>query len=388
MDERLAAAVAGMESDRWASFALDAHGRLAWLSSEMKGFLRASSDEELGIGKPIVEAFLSPGWQGSLTEESGFYLFLDVLASRDSIGVSLEDVHLDDAMTAFVKEVPAAPPREVITGMIDYVPVGGRAYPVSYLLVPLRTAGGELIGSIFVSYIGIRASLLARLGRGDESMYERMAKVAEPARHQTAIVFADLESSGELSRALPTAAYFDLIRSLTAAFDDVISDRGGIIGKHVGDGWTGFVLAADAGGSSAAAAAAVETVRQLQDEAAQAARSLAETLGREFPLRINAGVHWGAGVYLGQLVPNGRLEVTALGDEVNECARIQDCARSGTVLASKPLMELLDADDAKRLGLDPSRLVYQPLASMDTATEKTRRDAAAVAVTAVPRPAG
>ena len=49
-------------------------------------------------------------------------------------------------------------------------------------------------------------------------------------------------------------------------------------------------------------------------------------------------------------------------------------------LASKPLLERLDADDAEALGLDPDRVTYTPLADLDTATEKARRDAPAIAV--------
>ena len=63
-------------------------------------------------------------------------------------------------------------------------------------------------------------------------------------------------------------------------------------------------------------------------------------------LKINAGVHWGGALYLGQVITGGRLEVTALGDEVNECARIQQSARDGALLASKPLVERLDPEHA------------------------------------------
>jgi hypothetical protein len=54
-------------------------------------------------------------------------------------------------------------------------------------------------------------------------------------------------------------------------------------------------------------------------------------------------------------------------------------------LASKQALELLDSADARHLGLDPAHLTYHPLAAMDTATEKTRRDAGTVAVAPIPR---
>jgi len=50
------------------------------------------------------------------------------------------------------------------------------------------------------------------------------------------------------------------------------------------------------------------------------------------------------------------------------------------MLASKSLVERLDAADAATLGIDTLRTAYTPLAGLTTATEKARRDAPSVAV--------
>ena len=84
-----------------------------------------------------------------------------------------------------------------------------------------------------------------------------------------------------------------------------------------------------------------------------------------------------------QLVPGGRLDVTALGDEVNEAARIQETAASGETLASKQLIEQLTEEDAAGLGLDLEKLSYRPLAEIDRAPEKAVRDAGGLAVTSL-----
>jgi class 3 adenylate cyclase len=91
-------------------------------------------------------------------------------------------------------------------------------------------------------------------------------------------------------------------------------------------------------------------------------RGAAAESGEE--LVLNVGLHWGATVYMGQLVTDGRLEVTALGDEVNECARIQESARDGCVLASKALIEHLDDGDAAAVGIDCAAAVYDALADL------------------------
>jgi len=51
-------------------------------------------------------------------------------------------------------------------------------------------------------------------------------------------------------------------------------------------------------------------------------------------------------VIRGSIITAGRTEVTALGDEVNEAARIEACAVGGRLLASKLLLEQLDSSDA------------------------------------------
>ena len=82
---------------------------------------------------------------------------------------------------------------------------------------------------------------------------------------------------------------------------------------------------------------------------------------------------------MGQITTSGR-EVTALGDEVNEGARIEACASGGRMLASKSLVERLSPQDAEALGIEPDPIRYIPLAHLPTATEKARRDAPAIAV--------
>ena len=98
---------------------------------------------------------------------------------------------------------------------------------------------------------------------------------------------------------------------------------------------------------------------------------------------LRFGLHWGSTLYVGSISTGGRTEVTALGDEVNECARIEACATGGRVLASKDLIERLERQDADAIGIDPGRITYTQLGALPTATEKARRDAPAVAVTEI-----
>ena len=76
--------------------------------------------------------------------------------------------------------------------------------------------------------------------------------------------------------------------------------------------------------------------------------------------------------------------MTALGDEVNECARVEQVATGGQRLVSKTLVERLDEEAASDLGLRPRSLTYRMLAELThdggAAGGKAERDAGSLAV--------
>jgi class 3 adenylate cyclase len=204
-----------------------------------------------------------------------------------------------------------------------------------------------------------------------------MLRSLEPARRPAAILFADLESSTPLGRRLSTHAYFALLRRLFWRADRSVVEAGGIVGNHVGDGVSAYFLADDAGGESAAARACIQTAAVLREDAAIVAER--SHLDRsQVVLRI--GLHWCAGAYIGRLLTSARTEVTAMGDEVNEGARIEVCATGGRTLASKALLERLEPRDAAELGLDHDDIAYTALADLPGAPEKARRDAPMLSV--------
>jgi class 3 adenylate cyclase len=216
-------------------------------------------------------------------------------------------------------------------------------------------------------------------------MFERMARLVEPGRRPAAILFADVQDSSLVSKRLPSASYFRLLRGLITAIDEVIGRFGGIVGKHAGDGATAFFIADDLGSPSGAVKGAIEAAREI----AVVARHVVKRAGEELEaldaddVRVNVGVHWGGQLFMGQLVTGGRLEVTALGDTVNEAARIQESARDGQVLASKSLLEHLSGEDAAALDIDPDAVIYKTIEELPTANSKAKRDAGTVPVTAL-----
>lgn len=236
---------------------------------------------------------------------------------------------------------------------------------------------GQLAGFCVLSKPEAGMSHLARAAAiADLAHLDRM-RLVEPDRRPAAVLMADLEASSPLARRLSSAQYFAFVRRLVRTADQCIIDAGGIIGRHAGDGVVAFFLADTAGSESAAARACIGAARSLHD-------SLVEVAARseipEAELSLRFGLHWGATLYIGQILTAGRSEVTALGDEVNEAARIEACAAGGRTLASKSLVERLNRSDARALGLDTGHTTYTMLADLATATDKARRDAPSIAV--------
>ena len=223
---------------------------------------------------------------------------------------------------------------------------------------------------------GMSALAMASM-TADLAHLERMRVVDRPDRRPSAILMADLEGSSSLARRLSSAQYFAFGRRLVRTADQCVLDAGGIVGRHAGDGVVAFFLADTAGSESAAASACITAARAIRDALPEvAARS--QFSAAECSLRF--GLHWGATVYMGRILTGGRSEVTALGDEVNEAARIEACATGGRILASKSLLERLSVTDTESLGLDTGHTTYTPLAELPTATDKARRDAPSIAV--------
>jgi class 3 adenylate cyclase len=263
---------------------------------------------------------------------------------------------------------------------IDYIEPGGDSelplYRVNVLAMPLNDARGALVGVLILGYMSVRPGLVALLARGDEDMYERMAKLVEPASREAAILFCDLEGSTELARTLPTGEYFRLIRSLWTEIDGLVARHEGIVGKHAGDGASAYFLVEDLGSASKAASAAVRTARGIHERSEEI---FGEALDSSCLMRV--GTHWGSSLYIGQLVPGGRLDVTALGDAVNECARIQESAHPHETLASKALIEHLSSDEAAGLGIDHEKIRYRPLLEVGDLTDRAVQVAGPIPVT-------
>jgi class 3 adenylate cyclase len=321
-----------------------------------------------------------PGGGWSLDSLRGIFSALGPWALADAPGGREElRERVDPRMRDIVDELSPDEESTALSYVVTVSGLGGSApFDTRQLAERIHDASGEFVGILHLSMTAVGMATLGALASiGDLGHFERMMGVAKAGRRPAAILFADLEGSSSLARRLSTASYFRLGRRLARAADQCVIDAGGLVGRHVGDGVVAFFLAETAGSESAAARACIEASRALRDAIAEvAARS--ELQPEDVVLRF--GLHWGSNLYVGNISTAGRSEVTALGDEVNEGARIEACASGGRALASKDLIERLDPEDAAALDLDPDHVTYTPLAELTTATEKARRDAPTIPV--------
>ena len=378
-DPRLAGIAATLTKTRGAAALCDSRWNLVWVSQELKRLLNQWDEDKLGYGKHVIEAYMSEAWSSGVTPESQMSLLVeefpllihDTPGGKKGLAEALKravrmwsappdwvgDTEIsDEACELLVEQMEEVVPPPLWTTTFEFLQGSLPPLRVAEVHVRILDEDGAFVGTAIMYEPALSAAVMTLVARGDEDMFERMTRLVDPRRRQAVVLFADLQDSSVLSRRLPSAAYFKLICELTTAMDEVVARRTGIVGKHAGDGVTAFFLADDLGSPSAAARAAVEAARDMLVAGRDAAKRVSEDTGLVDPddCRMNVGLHWGGTLYMGQLVTGGRLQVTALGDAVNEAAPIQESAPDRAVLSSKARVEHLADGDAAALRIDPA----------------------------------
>jgi class 3 adenylate cyclase len=383
-DPALAEVAAALRDAGHWGYVVDHQWRLVYVTDELRisfgGNIELAS---FAIGEHLFGAdaiHASQGWRlGANTMEIqrltlahvGGLVLADTPGGRDA----LREI-VDPSLRELVDELSPAD-RVALSFDSTGTVIGGTA-GIPIIAMRIRDAAGRLAGTAVIAKPATGMATIATMtAQGDLRHFERMQRVAQAGRRPAAILFADLEGSAPLARRLSTGSYFALGRRLVRAADQCVIDAGGLIGRHVGDGVVAFFLAEISGSESAAARGCITAARDLSVAVGDVANR-SELQPDDVVLRF--GLHWGSTLYVGNITTGGRTEVTALGDEVNEAARIEACATGGRALASKEIIERLDSHDAAELGLDPRHVTYTPLADLATATEKARRDAPSLAV--------
>ena len=185
-DERLAAWARDIEALSWSGLVIDREFRLVYVSRELLDFLANPSDEEVGIGRHILEAFTSKAWLDIIAPESQIDLFMRIapyaIGDFEGRGKDARAI-LPEPFLPLLGEINRRDIPEVDSFSFDYIDPRADldlpSYRVDSLLIRLEDREG-LAGAVILSFMGVRPNLITLLARGNQEMYERMAKLVEP----------------------------------------------------------------------------------------------------------------------------------------------------------------------------------------------------------------
>lgn len=156
------------------------------------------------------------------------------------------------------------------------------------------------------------------------------------------IMFTDIVGFTTLSEHLSALDTADILNQHFSDLCRAIEDHSGTVDKFMGDGLMAFWGAPDHVDNDAVQA--LDAARAIAR--AVAARNLRRIKAGEPPLRMRIGIHSGS-VTVGNIGAPGRVNYTIVGDAVNVCQRIQDCAR---MVSNNDVAVLLSADVVRKAG--------------------------------------
>ena len=367
------AAIALRDAEQWA-IVYDDDWRIVWMSEAQAKFEPEWRDQSDYVR---LHALAYPeSWFWASNRQYGLDIGGMILADTPGGKDALRKIAVSEVREFLDDVVPDH--HDVIATRINGRQMNDVEVTADATIVRLRDPAGKFLGAIYIQKPGGSAYTLSNMtAMISPKAIAQMESVSSSARRPAAILCADLDGSTPLSRRLSTANYFRLTRRWVFSADRCIVEAGGLVGRHAGDGVTAFFLAESLGSESAAAKACILAARSIQQAASQVAER-SDLIPDDLVTRF--GLHWGSTLYVGAINTQGRFEVTAMGDQVNEAARIEACATGGRTLASKELVERVSSDDARMLGLQIDQIRYVALGELSTATEKARRDAPALAV--------
>ncbi|MCA9997108.1 MAG: adenylate/guanylate cyclase domain-containing protein, partial [Anaerolineales bacterium] len=177
----------------------------------------------------------------------------------------------------------------------------------------------------------LRSKLLAL------SAHPQMRTTQQPTqRKQVTILFARISGFSRVAESLRDTNTLDLMNRLWRRLDRAITDQGGTVDKHVGDGVMGVfgVPLVQEDDPERAVRAALAMRGALGDFVGQVSHSLTEgaaLLEQLHALEMRIGINTGS-VLFGEMGTSD--EYTVIGDAVNVASRVTDAAPPGGILIS------------------------------------------------------
>ena len=152
------------------------------------------------------------------------------------------------------------------------------------------------------------------------------------AEVEMSMLFADVRGSTALSERMSPGEFQKLINRFYVEATHVINHEDGLVEKLAGDSVAAFWGAGFAG------------ARYIQ-RTLTAAQNLLKVMEQQ-NIPIGIGVHSGVAFFGAMGTPNGLVEISAIGDEVNTGARLASKAAAGEIIVSEKTLQAagMDAD--------------------------------------------
>ena len=153
----------------------------------------------------------------------------------------------------------------------------------------------------------------------------------EGEKIKASVMFADIRNFTSISESLPPKKIVSILNEYFSKMIDVVFSFNGTIDKFIGDGMM-CIFGAPIKTDDHALTASKAAIR-MQKEVAE--------INKNFPVSLSIGIGINSGnMVVGNIGSEKRLDYTAIGDNVNIAARLEQNAGSGEIIISKSTYKL------------------------------------------------
>jgi adenylate cyclase len=186
-----------------------------------------------------------------------------------------------------------------------------------------------------------------------ELVIHDLLKQRMPALVSLCVLVADLQDSVKISAELLPGEYFSLINRLWESLAGCFDKYGGIYGKHAGDGMLYYFIKKPG----------TDYVMNSIDCALELKNAM-KKFSSEWKIKnnwiedmyLNIGINEGQ-EFFGTIRSAPTVEFTALGDSINNAARLSDFARYGEIWTTKSVIGKLAPEDLNRIRFGVNRKI-------------------------------
>jgi adenylate cyclase len=192
---------------------------------------------------------------------------------------------------------------------------------------PFQGIGGVVVGTLF--------------GRRQSNLNPRFCNICEEfakkypggAEVEMSMLFADVRGSTALSEQMTSIEFSKLINRFYVGATNAIAEEDGLVEKLAGDAVAAFWGAGFAGKGYVA-----KTIR--------AAQNIAQLMKKQH-IPVGIGVHAGVAYFGAMGSPNGLVDISAIGEEVNTAARLASKAAAEEIILSETALEQAHIDGSE-----------------------------------------